>query len=138
MQAARLRGKKINMPVSYEIDKEKRLVVCNATGVCTLEEVVRFRQQLLADNDFDPSFSQLVDATGISRAEISPEQVRSLAEQSPFASSSRRALIAESDLAFALLRIYEIVRGLRGDNQVCVFRNRTAALAWLLTKDKAA
>lgn len=126
------------MPVSYEIDKQRRLVVCTATGVCTAEEVVGFREQLLSDRDFDPSFSQFVDATGLGRAEISPEQVRSLGEQSPFSANSRRALVAESDLGFALLRVYEIVRGLRGDRHVRVFRTRAAAMDWLLAKEKAA
>jgi hypothetical protein len=127
-----------DMPVSYEIDKEGRMVVVTATGICTLACVLRFREELLADSDFDPSFSQLVDATGMTRAEISPEQVRSLAERSPFSLSSRRALVAGSDLGFGLLRVYEIVRGLRGDTQVQVFRNRAAAMEWLLARDKAA
>jgi len=126
------------MPVSYEIDKEECLIVCTATGVCTLADVVRFREQLRADPDFDPTFCQLVDATGMTRAEVSPEQVRSLAEQSPFSVNSRRALVAGNDLGFGLLRVYEIVRGLRGDTQVQVFRNRAAALEWLLEKNKAA
>jgi hypothetical protein len=124
------------MPVSYEIDKQQRLVVCTATGVCTADDVLRFREQLLSDSRFDPDFSELVDATGVSRAEISPEQVRFVAEGSPFSANSRRALVAANDLGFALLRVYEIVRGLRGDRQVQVFRSRAEALQWLVAVDK--
>jgi hypothetical protein len=126
------------MPVFYEIDKEERMVVVTATGVCTLADVLRFREHLQADSNFDPSFSQLVDATAMTRAEVSPEQVRFLAEQSPFFGTARRALVAGSDIAFGLLRVYEIIRGLRGDTQVQVFRNRAAAMQWLTAKDQAA
>ena len=126
------------MPVAYEIDKKRRLVVCTVTGPVAVEDVVRFREQLLGDSDFDPNFSQLVDATGITRTDIRPDQARSLAEESPFSRNSRRALIAGSDLGFALLRVYEIVRGLRGDKQVRVFRNRAAAMEWLFVREQAA
>jgi hypothetical protein len=126
------------MPVSYKIDKRKRLVVCMVTGVCTANDVLGFHREIVKNPDFDPSFSQLVDSTGITRSEISPEHMRSVAEQSPFSANSRRALVAESDLGYALLRVYEIVRGLRGDRQVRVFRTCAAALEWLLAKEKAA
>jgi hypothetical protein len=126
------------MPVSYQIDKEKGLVVCTVTGTCTAEDVLGFHEQVVADSDFDPNFSQLVDATGIIRSEIAPEQMRSVAERSPFSPSSRRALVAESDLGYAFCRVYEIVRSLRGDRQVRVFRNREAAMGWLLEREQAA
>ncbi|HKF19984.1 MAG TPA: hypothetical protein VKE93_00370 [Candidatus Angelobacter sp.] len=126
------------MPVTYEIDKERRLVVCTVTGIVGFEDVLRFRQQLLGDSDFDPNFSELVDATRITRTDIRPDQARSFAEESPFSLKSRRALVAGNDLGFALLRVYEIVRGLRGDRQVRVFRNRAAALEWLFVKEQAA
>jgi len=127
------------MPVSsYEIDTEKRLVVCTVTGVCTADDVLGFHRELLRNRDFDPSFSQLVDCTGITRSEITPEQMRFVAEQSPFSLNSRRALVAENDLGFALLRVYEIVRGLRGDRHIRAFRSRAAALEWLLKKRQAA
>jgi hypothetical protein len=126
------------VPVSYEIDKKRHLVVCTVTGVCSADDVLGFHQEILKNCDFDPSFSQLVDGTGITRSEISPEQMRFVAERSPFSPNSRRAFVADSDLGFALLRVYEIVRGLRGDRQVRVFRNRAAALDWLLAEKRAA
>ncbi|HMF91964.1 MAG TPA: hypothetical protein VKL40_15075 [Candidatus Angelobacter sp.] len=126
------------MPVSYEIDKEKRLVVCNVTGFCTADDVLGFHKRIVNDREFDPGFSQLVDCTGITGSDIAPGQMKFVAAQSPFSLDSRRALIADSDLGFALLRVYEIVRGLRGDRQVRVFRSRAAALEWLLEKKQAA
>lgn len=126
------------MPVSYEIDKERQLVICTVTGVCTAEDVLGFHKQILNDSDFDPAFSQLMDGTGITRTDIEPSQMRTLADRSPFSLTSRRALVAESDLGFGLLRVYEIVRGLKGDRQIRVFRTRAAALDWLLAKDQAA
>lgn len=126
------------MPVSYEIDKQRRLVVCTVTGVCTADDVLGFHKQILNDSDFDPRFCQLVDGTGITKTDITPSRMRTLAEGSPFLLTSRRAFVAESPLGFGLSRVYEIVRGLKGDRQIRVFRNRAAALEWLLAKDQAA
>ncbi len=126
------------MPVSYEIDKAKRLVVCIATGVCTADDILGFHEEVVKDRDFDPSFSQLVDGTGITSTDITPSRMRILAERSPFLLTSRRAFVAESQLGFALARVYEIVRGLKGDRQIRVFRNRTAALDWVLQRNTAA
>jgi hypothetical protein len=126
------------MPLSYEIDKQNRLVACTASGFVTLNEANVFREQLLHDPDFDPTYSQLTDLTGVTGTELTADQIRMLAETSIFSPGVRRALIGPSELVFGFARMFEIVRGLRGENDIRVFRNGTEALAWLLAKNKAA
>ena len=125
------------MPVSYVIDKENRLVICTGTGVVTPDEVMEFRRQIVRDPDFDPSFSQLGDLSGIT-IDLTADEVKVLAERSPFSLTSRRAFVGKHPEAYGLARMFEIVRGLRGDLQVRVFRDREDALAWLLQKEQAA
>jgi hypothetical protein len=120
------------MPISYEIKKESRLVVCTGFAVVTADEVLQVHDQIVKDEDFEPSFSELVDATAITSTTVTPSSMRMLAESSPFSPDSRRALVADSPLGFGLWRVYQTVRSLRGDKNIRVFRSRTDALAWLL------
>jgi hypothetical protein len=122
------------MPISYEVDKQRRLVVCTASGVVTAGDVLGFHERIVKDTDFNSSFSQLVDCTAITKTNISPKGMRALAEKSSFSTDSRRAFVAASPLGFGLSRVYQIVRSLRGDKHIRVFRNRADALTWLLAE----
>jgi hypothetical protein len=124
----------MSMPISYEIKRESRLVVCTGFGVVTADEVLQVHDQIVKDEDFEPSFSELVDATAITSTTVTPSSMRMLAESSPFSPDSRRALVADSPLGFGLWRVYQTVRSLRGDKNIRVFRSRTDALAWLLAE----
>jgi hypothetical protein len=126
------------MPATYAIDKQKRLVVACAWGACTVNDALEFRRRIVEDPDFDPGFGQLADLTAITSIDITPGDIRMLAWSTPFSPESRRAIVAGDTLAFALSRIYEMLRGLRGDRYVRVFHNRDDAIAWLLENEKAA
>jgi len=126
------------MPSSYVIDKERKLVITTAWGDCNAEDVLEFRKQVLRDSDFDPSFSQLADFTGVTKVDVSPDEVRMLATKSPFSTQSRRALVADNQVIFGLSKMFGILRNLRGEKLIRVFRTRSEALDWLLEKDKAA
>ena len=126
------------MPSSYVIDKERKLVITTAWGDCNADDVLEFRKQVLKDRDFDPSFSQLADFTGVTKVDVSPDEVRMLATKSPFSTQSRRALVADNQMIFGLSKMFGILRNLRGEKLIRVFRTRNEALDWLLEKDKAA
>jgi hypothetical protein len=120
------------MPISYEIIRENRLVICTGFGVVTADEVLQFHDQLVKDANFESSFSELADGTAITGTDVTPGGMRALADSSPYSPDARRALVAESPLGFAMWRVYQTMRSLRGDKNIRVFHNRTDALAWLL------
>ena len=125
------------MAASYRIDKQKRLIVSTASGVLTLDDVLRQQERLLKDTDFDPSFSQLVDFDDVTEVAVATDDVRRMAEKSIFMPGTRRALVAQkSDVAFGLSRMFEILRNLKGDEGVRVFRDRDQAIAWLFSKER--
>lgn len=126
------------MPVSYVIDKKNRLVVGTATEVVTLDEILQSRRQMMSDPDFDPNFSQLGDLSAVTKLDVTADEVKMLAETSPFALTVRRAFVGTTLEVYGLVRMFEIVRGLRGDQQIRAFRSREEALAWLLQKEQAA
>jgi len=126
------------MPQAYRIDRKNRLVISKAWGVCTAFDVMEFREQVLHDDDFDPNFCQLVDVSQVTDVDLTANEIRMLAEMSPFSPESRRALVATTPLVFGFLRMFETWRSLRGEKYIRVFHNRNDAMAWLLAKEEAA
>lgn len=126
------------MPAKYEIDKGNRLVVVTGWDHCTAYDALEIRKAIESDPDFDPSFSELADCTGITKVDATPDEIRMLAADSPFSMQSRRALVAGNQITFVLAKTFSILRSLRGERHVRVFRSRDEALAWLLEKRKAA
>jgi hypothetical protein len=69
----------MSMPISYEINRETRLVVCTGFGVVTDDEVLQVHEQMVKDANFDSSFSELVDADAITSTTVTPSSMRMLA-----------------------------------------------------------
>lgn len=86
------------------------------------------------DSDFDPEFAQLLDFLQVTKIELTPADVRELAERSVFSPHSRRALLVKDDLAFGFGRLFQAHRELKGEEGIRVFRKLDDALAWLLEK----
>jgi hypothetical protein len=125
------------MPAFYNIDQERRLVISTASGVFTMSDALAHQQKLRADPDFDPSFSQLQDYTHITGMELTPDDIRRLAQNSVFSPDSRRAILVTSDVAFGLARMFEVLREYAGEKGIQVFRNLDDALDWVLAKKTA-
>ena len=121
----------------YEIDKERRLVTSTASGVIRLTAIWAHLERLAKDPDFDPSFAQLLDITQVSRVELSSEEIRRAAGRSVFASNSRLAIVVSSNFVYGIARMFQIMRGMNGDEGIHVFRERDEALAWVLGGDGA-
>ncbi len=58
------------MAAFYKIDKERRLVFSTWSGVLTADEVFAQQRQLVNDPDFDPSYSQYSDFTGVRAVDL--------------------------------------------------------------------
>jgi hypothetical protein len=125
------------MPAYFKIDNERRLVMSTIAGVFTLADGLAHQEKLLKHPDFDPGFSQLLDCTHVARVELTPEDVRRLAQTSIFSPDARRAILVESDLAFGLARMFVIFRESFGEKGIRVFRNLDEALYWVLPENTA-
>lgn len=91
----------------------------------------------MADPDFDPRYSQLVDYTHITRIDLTPADVRQLAVRNIFSPDSRRAFLVPNDLAFGLGRMFEILREAAGERGIRIFRSLDEALEWVLSKQES-
>ena len=102
------------MPFSYEIDKERKLVLAKFSGFVSLDESRAFHAALLADPDFSPDMNRLSDARDAENT-LSPEEMRRLTAESRLAPAQRTAIVARRDVVFGLSRIYQALADLRGD-----------------------
>lgn len=121
------------MPVTYVIDKRRRLVLSTVSGVVTFAEAKAHQDRLKKDPDFVPEFNQLLDATEVTALAISTEEAKIIARNSPFfSSSSRRAWIAPNAFLFGMARLIGTYREIAGgQEQFRVFYDRNEASRWL-------
>ena len=125
------------MPASYSIDTEQKLVLSRIWGAPTEEEILDHGRRLRADPCFRPGFRQLLDMSELKEIQINPQRVREAARDQFFSPGVRRALVAHSDAAFGMARMYAIAS--EGEGQTIeVFRDSRAAKAWLGVDEDAA
>ncbi|HUB80500.1 MAG TPA: hypothetical protein VMB03_16965 [Bryobacteraceae bacterium] len=121
------------MPVSYKIDKKRRLIVTWGKGRVTFAEARDHQDRLLNDPDFDETFNQLLDATQADTLDLTAEEARIIASRQVVANTSRRAFVATDASVFGMGRMMEAYHGSKSKTQV--FYSLEAALAWLGVED---
>ena len=125
------------MPVSFHIDKMRRLVVSTATGFLTAADILAHQRRLLGDADFDPSCSQIVDCTAVTGIDLSAEDVRAVGATTIFSAHSRRSVVVTSDEQYGLFRMFQMIREGHGEYGIRVFRDPKEALRWALPEGEA-
>jgi hypothetical protein len=120
------------MPLSYLINKQRRLVTSTASGVVTYSDITTHQSRLKNDPDFDSTFDQLVDGTAVTQIELTTDNVRAIARQRLFAAGSRQAFATSSEFAYGMARMFELYRDSAGTGRlVRVFNGLEAAQEWL-------
>jgi hypothetical protein len=120
------------MPLTYVIDKSRRIVISTGSGILTGSEALEHRKMLREDPDFDPSFCQLIDLTAITSMSMDAQVVRQMGAVNIFNPESRRAAVASSDLAVGLMRMITTYGDISGQyRRTRLFRERDEALEWL-------
>lgn len=126
------------MPTRYVIDKERRLIISTGWDRISCADILAHRNQLKNDPDFDPSYNQLVDGRAVTGLNLSLDETKAIASGSPFSLASRRALVARDLAVLGIARLAEAYSGAgKGREEVRVFHDFSAALAWLGVKLEA-
>ncbi|HKQ60476.1 MAG TPA: hypothetical protein VJS92_04275 [Candidatus Polarisedimenticolaceae bacterium] len=125
------------MPLDYSIDPARRLVVARGRGILTDGDVFRYQLEVWSRPEI-AGYDELVDVSEVTEIAQPPAQrMRELAklsaEMDGDAPASRLAIVAPSDHAFGLGRMYEAYRTSHSRNtrDVGVFRSLAAALDFL-------
>jgi len=125
------------MPIEFTIDHARRLVTATARGMLTGQDVFGYQRTVWSRADVQ-GYNELLDMRAVEGIDIaSVDNMRALAQLSASmdipATSSKFAIVATSDEAFGLSRMYETYRHLedKSTKQVAVFRTLTEAYAYL-------
>jgi hypothetical protein len=122
------------MPMSYRIEPDRALVLTEAWGVLTDQDILTHKAKLLSDPAFNPAMAQISDVRRIERLDVTTAGVRAMVGHDA-ANADRRlghrmALVVPSDSAFGMARMYQQLGG-HEDGSVGVFRTMEEARAWL-------
>lgn len=125
------------MPIEYTIDHQRRVVFARGRETLTDDDVFGYQRTVWSRPDV-AGYGELMDMTAVARIALpSRERVKDLAQLSAGmdgeAGASRFAIVAPSDTAFGLGRMYQTLRELesKGTKKVGVFRTMAEGLAFL-------
>jgi hypothetical protein len=100
------------------------------SGAATDDEIRDHGQRLRNDPEFRPDFRQLVDMSELTEIRVGSGLIMNAARNQFFSPGVRRALVANSDAAFGMARMYALASENVGQT-IQVFRDKDAAEAWL-------
>lgn len=122
------------MPITYQIDAARGLVLTTATGDLTDADVLGLKARLLADPGWSPGMRELADVRTISRLEVTAEGVRRMAGHDsavgPAMRAYRLAIVVPRDEVFGVARMYQMLTE-SAVPHVGVFRDLAKAEEWL-------
>ena len=118
------------MSMSYTIDPARRLVRTRAWGVLSTTDLQDSSSRLMADARFEPRYRSLVDLREVTGVSADMEALAQTAAVPLFAEGVQRAIVASSDVAFGIARMYATFAERTGGD-VRVFRELEHASDWL-------
>lgn len=92
------------------IDSHRRLIYTRVSENLTYSDAAAHRVALAGDPCFDPTFSHVLDLRAVTRVVLAAEDVRELASHSALAAPAKQFIVAPSDVAFGISRMYGVYR----------------------------
>ena len=118
------------LPASYEIDQQRRLITSRLWGAVTDTEVYEHNRQLRGDPDFNPTYQQLTDLTGVTQIAVTTGMINETSLDQFFEPGIRRAIVASTDGVFGMARMFAM-RAESVGQTIQVFRDLDKARDWL-------
>lgn len=124
------------MPISYDIDPARRLVIARGHGVLTHDEIIDYQTTVWSRADVQ-GFHEIVDVLAVEHFDYrSSRDVRSiavLAAEMDTDTPSRFAIVASEEVAYGLARMYmsyrEVQPGVK--KEMGIFATLEEAEAWV-------
>lgn len=122
------------MALTQVVDVTRRMVINVASGSVNIQELLENQEALRNDPAFEGSFRSLFDLRRIVDIDLSGEDLRALAQSSPFNPGIRRAYVVSSKAQLGATRLYQaIINADRGTYQI--FESYDEAITWLQAED---
>jgi len=101
-------------------------------GVVTYVDLTANRLRMTEDPAFRSDFNQLADLRDVTSVAVTVAEIREFALYSPYVPGTRRAMVAPTDVAYGLTRIYASYREVVStEDQILIFRQLKDAEEWL-------
>ena len=124
------------MALSQVVDVKRRLVINVASGAVNVQELLENQEALRNDPAFEGSFRSLFDLRRIVDIDLSGEDLRAVAQGSPFNAGIRRAYVVTSRAQLGATRLYQAI--LNADRSTYkIFESYDEAVAWLDSEEGA-
>lgn len=133
------------MPITYEIDHDRKLVRARVTGTLTKDDAFQYQQHVWSLPEVR-GYNQLIDTSDMGHVDIPFPSADAMRELSSLAAGmdapdvkTRFAIVATSAFAYGLARMYATYRALdpRSTRAVSVFRSADDAMKWLESEEPA-
>ena len=125
------------MPIGYQIDHGRRLVLASASGKLTAEDFFTYKRNVWSRPEVR-GFNELVDASKIEDIlSLSFEKISGLAKLSADmddnAISTKLAIVTSDTIFYYLGQLYEVHRNMnpKSTKKVAVFLSMQEALDWI-------
>jgi hypothetical protein len=119
------------MPISYEVDEAKSLLVMALVGEVSMLEITTFQKDLATDALTLACAKCLVDLELSIPVDGSPSWMRNIAGRNPTKTNlTKMAIVAPDDLRYGLSRAYQAYVN-EVPYEIHVFKTRSEADDWL-------
>ena len=118
------------MPLSYAIDRRRRVIVTRASGVLSVDDAVCVRGLLQSDPVFRSHFALLFDLREVTQVNLSFQAMARLVSSSVFAPNARRAFVCSTELQHEVAHAFSLI-GREHQLVVRIFREPHTAEEWL-------
>lgn len=118
--------------IDVRIDKTRRLIRIGVSGHFNEDFLMRILRQVESHRDFSTELDVLFDASRLSFGRLPAERFVHFANLARDG-GHRVAIVASTDLAYGVARMYEGWTDQKRERKLHVFRSTEEALAWLGT-----
>ena len=118
--------------LNYRMLPEHKLLVICIWGVTSVEEVEKQRRKIRASIDLSQNFDAILEVSHL-EYHFTSEEIHTFSQTSSDAilAGKKLAIIASSDIAYGINRMYEAMAHLQISFELSVFRDASSALSWL-------
>ena len=123
------------MSIEFTVDRDCGCVVTRIEGLVTEAQVIDYFDRLRGTPGYSPALPRLVDVRRVDEM-LRPAEIREIAEvvrTSPHIYGGKRALVAERDVVYGMLRMFELLTSQAGGYRA--FRDVHEAAEWLRVAD---
>jgi len=125
------------MPISYQVLKDKMLVIITSSGDIGLQEAILCLDQMNSDAEYSSEYNLLWDSTERASIFTYDEMQKLLRHVKRYKGDKlpKRAIVVSKSVNYGMARVYDSLITMDSKVQVKIFYNRTEALNWLGIRD---